>query len=148
MKHGWIFTLSTNSWWCSDMVVNSLWPSHTIWWDRSGSILAQVMACCLTAPSRYLTRYWLIINDILWNSPHYNDVIMGLIASQITSLTIVYSVQIKENIKAPRHWPLCGEFTRNRWIPRTNGQLCGNCFHLMTSSCDTNYIGSAQDVNS
>ena len=25
--------------------------------------------------------------------------------------------QIKENIKAPRHWPLCGEFTGDRWIP-------------------------------
>ena len=43
--------------------------------------------------------------------------------------------QIKENIKAPRHWPLCGEFTGDRWIPRTNGQLRGKCFHLMTSSC-------------
>ena len=31
-------------------------------------------------------------------------------------------VQIKENIKAPRHWPLCGEFTGDRWISRTNGQ--------------------------
>ena len=30
--------------------------------------------------------------------------------------------QIKENIKAPRHWPLCGQFTDDRWIPRTNGQ--------------------------
>ena len=30
--------------------------------------------------------------------------------------------QIKENIKAPRHWPLGGEFTGDRWIPRTNGQ--------------------------
>ena len=30
--------------------------------------------------------------------------------------------QIKVNIKAPRHWPLCGEFTGDRWIPRTNGQ--------------------------
>ena len=27
--------------------------------------------------------------------------------------------QIKENIKAPRYWPLCGEFTGDRWIPRT-----------------------------
>ena len=43
--------------------------------------------------------------------------------------------QIKENIKAPRHWPLCGEFTGDRWIPRTNGQQRGKCFHLMTSSC-------------
>ena len=42
---------------------------------------------------------------------HYSDVIMGTMASQITSLTIVYWTEIKENIKAPRHWPLCGEFT-------------------------------------
>ena len=26
------------------------------------------------------------------------------------------------NIKAPRHWPLCGDFTGDRWIPRTKGQ--------------------------
>ena len=42
------------------------------------------------------------------------------------SLTIVYSTfiqtQIKEDIKAPRHWPLCGKFTGDLWIPRTNGQ--------------------------
>ena len=31
-------------------------------------------------------------------------------------------LQIKENIKAPRHWPLCGDFTGDRWIPPTNGQ--------------------------
>ena len=30
--------------------------------------------------------------------------------------------QIKENIEAPRHWPLCGEFTGDQWISRTNGQ--------------------------
>ena len=42
--------------------------------------------------------------------------------------------QIKENIKSPRHWPLCGEFTGDRWILRTTGQLRGICFHLMTSS--------------
>ena len=69
---------------------------------------------------------------------HYTDVIMTTIASQITSPTVVYSIvysdQIKENIKAPRHWPLCGEFTGDRWILRTNGQLRGKCFHLMTSS--------------
>ena len=29
---------------------------------------------------------------------------------------------------------LCKEFTGDRWIPRTNGQLRGKCFHLMTSS--------------
>ena len=30
--------------------------------------------------------------------------------------------QIKENIKPPRHWPLWGEFTGDRRIPRTKGQ--------------------------
>ena len=30
--------------------INSSWPSDTLWWQRSGSTLAQVMACCLTAP--------------------------------------------------------------------------------------------------
>ena len=43
--------------------------------------------------------------------------------------------QIKENIKAPRYWPLWGEFTGDRWIPRTKGQLREKRFHLMTSSC-------------
>ena len=46
---------------------------------------------------------------------------MGAMASQITSLTVVYptvyQAQIKENINALRHWPLCGEFTGDRWIP-------------------------------
>ena len=27
--------------------------------------------------------------------------------------------QIKENTKAPRHWPFCGEFTGDWWIPLT-----------------------------
>ena len=47
----------------------------------------------------------------------------------------VYSDADKKNIKATRHWPLYGEFTGYRWIPRTNGQYRGKCFHLMTSSC-------------
>ena len=43
--------------------------------------------------------------------------------------------QIKENIKAPRLWPLWGVFTDDRWIPRTKGQYRGKCSYLMTSSC-------------
>ena len=46
---------------------------------------------------------------------------MDSMAFQITSLAIVYltvySAQIKENIKAPRHWPLCGEFTGTGEFP-------------------------------
>ena len=49
-------------------------------------------------------------------------------------LNRLFKAQIKENIKAPRYWPLWGEFTGDRWIPRTKGQWHGKCFHLMTSS--------------
>ena len=46
---------------------------------------------------------------------------MTTMASQITSLTVVYSpfiqTQIKRNIQAPRHWPLCGEFTGTGEFP-------------------------------
>ena len=34
----------------------------------------------------------------------------------------LFEAQIKENIKAPRHWPLWEEFTGYQWIPRTKGQ--------------------------
>ena len=44
--------------------VNSLWPSDAIWWQRSGSTLAQVMACCPTAQSHYLNQCWLIISEV------------------------------------------------------------------------------------
>ena len=50
---------------------------------------------------------------------------MGKIASQINSQLLTQpfiQAQIKENIKAPRHWSLWGEFTGHRWIPRTKGQ--------------------------
>ena len=47
---------------------NSLWPSDTIWQHKSGSTLAQVMACCLTAPSHYLNQCWLIISKVQWHS--------------------------------------------------------------------------------
>ena len=42
---------------------------------------------------------------------------MGAMASQIISLTIVYSGTDQINIKAPRHWPLWGEFTGTGEFP-------------------------------
>ena len=82
-------------------------------------------------------------------SYHYSDVIMGAMASQIISLTIVYSVVYSDADQ--RKYKSCaslafvrGEFTGHRWIPRTNGQWRGKCLHLMTSSC----LSSAVDWES
>ena len=66
---------------------------------------------------------------------HYNDVIMSAMASQITSLTIVYSGADQENTKAPRHWPLWGEFTGDREFPAQRASNVENVSILMTSSC-------------
>ena len=40
--------------------VNPLWYSDAIWQLRSGSTLAKLTVCCLTAPSHYLNQCWLI----------------------------------------------------------------------------------------
>ena len=62
--------LSHHCWMCESF--NSLWPSETIWRHKSGSLLAQVMACCLTAPSHYLNQCWLIISKVPWHSSECN----------------------------------------------------------------------------
>ena len=49
---------------------NALWPSDGIWRHRSGSTLAQVMACCPTAPSHYLRD-----NQIRSDQVNHDDVI-------------------------------------------------------------------------
>ena len=64
-----------------------------------------------------ITFCWWVGNDML----HYIDVIMTTVASRITSLAVVYSIiyqtQMKKNIKALRHWSLCGEFTGTGEFP-------------------------------
>ena len=54
-------------WLAQWLQINSLFmlllshAAHAIWWHRSRSTLAQVMACCLAAPSHYLIQCWLKI---------------------------------------------------------------------------------------
>ena len=48
--------------------LNSLVPSDAISRQRSGSTLAQEMACCLTTPSHYLNQCCLIISKVEWRS--------------------------------------------------------------------------------
>ena len=48
-------------------IVNLLGPSDATWRHRTESTVAQVMACCLTAPSHYLNQCWLIISKFLWH---------------------------------------------------------------------------------
>ena len=52
--------------------IYSLWASEAIWRQRSGSLLAHIIAGCLTALSHYLNQYWLAINEAHWQSPVAN----------------------------------------------------------------------------
>ena len=64
---------------------------------------------------------------------------MTTMASQITSLTVVYSTVYSDADQRKHQSSASLAFVwgihPNRWIPRTNGQLRGIGFHLMTSSC-------------
>ena len=111
------------------------------------SFMYCILFKCLLA-CRHFIR-WKVINNNTWLKGtfiyHYDDVIMGAAASPASRLFTQWFIQaqIIKNIKGPRHWPLCGEFIGDRWIPRTKGQLRGKCFHLMTSSWD-NELGWIQ----
>ena len=52
-----------------NIMFNSLWPSGTICWQKSGLTLVQVMACCLTGPSHYLNQCW---GKVQWHSSECN----------------------------------------------------------------------------
>ena len=72
---------------------------------------------------------------------HYTDVIMAMMAVQITSLTVVFSTVDSDADQSKHQSSASVAFVRgihwDRWIPRTKGQLRGKCFHLMTSSWAT-----------
>ena len=66
---------------------------------------------------------------------------MTTMASQNTSLTVVYSTVYSDADQRKHQSSASLAFVwgihRDRWIPRTKGQLRGKCFHLMTSSCSS-----------
>ena len=69
----------------NSMIFKSLWPGDASW---SGSTLAQVMACCLTAPSHYLTQCWLIIGEFQWQLSLQTSVYMYISLHAIIRLYI------------------------------------------------------------
>ena len=78
---------------------------------------------------------------------HCNDVIMSAMTSR-RLYCVLNRAQIKENIKAPCHWPLWGEFTCDRWISLTKGSWCGKFLrwrhHVMPIFWCGNSVNSTQ----
>ena len=73
-------------WWCRQWLIlsNTLWPSDTIWWHRSRSILAHIMAYCLTTPKHSLNQmltyhqWGLHLKAIPWENPKISILDMSL----------------------------------------------------------------------
>ena len=103
--------------------VNSLGPSDAIWWQRSGSTVAQEMACCLTAPSHYLNRCWLIISKAQWHSYKGN---LTRDAPNISHLNPFENYVHNISFKSPRsQWVKLHPWIKFR---------CANRFHKITST--------------
>ena len=69
--------------------VNSLWPSDAIWRHISGTTLAQVRACCLTAPSHYLNHCLFIFKGVFGPSPRLKAIWYGLLKISLFFLSKV-----------------------------------------------------------
>ena len=88
--------------------INSFRPIDAIWWHWSGSTLAQVMACCLSAPSHYLTN--VDLSSVRLSGIHLRAISQEIPQPPFTkvSLKITY---LKLNWNLPganelTHWPL------------------------------------------
>ena len=89
----------TGMWLLTGIQVNSLRPSDAIWRQWSWTTLAQVMACCLTAPSHYLNQCWLITRGVLW---HTSESSFAGIAQGIDSGYEFEKDILKNIFKSPR----------------------------------------------
>ena len=84
---------------------NPLLLCSILLWPIISLLIIYILSISLV--SKYLWDY--AFCSVHPTANHYNGVIMGVMTSQITSLTIVYSTVYSDadqrNIKAPRHWP-------------------------------------------
>ena len=107
--------------------INSLGPSDAIWWQRSGSTLAHIMACCLTAPSHYLNQCWLIITKVQWCSSQGN--FTWDIASLRSSDVHLGAISLEILQPSVTKIPLKIIFLRFYWnLPGANQLICNNSF--------------------
>ena len=115
---------------------NFKWDSRKCIWKCRLQNVSPIFFFTFQRQNPQVKNWWRDENHV---SCHYNDVIMSLIESQITSLTVVYSAVYSDADQRKRQSAVWLAFVwgihRYRWIPRTKGQLRGKCFHLMTSSC-------------
>ena len=148
----WMYSFHLNVY-ASPIAAMFACPNYFYWWD---AILINSSNICHICGNPFAGAYIVFVNNILFNGKYcklklqylqhqfsitsrYTDVIMTTMASLINSLTVVYSTVYSDTDQRKHQSSASLAFVwgihRDRWIHRTNGQLRGKCFHLMTSSC-------------
>ena len=107
---GWVYETLSPLWGC---IIDPSLTMHYFVTEKCAHM------CTFLWQNGTLWDMWLVHCGIC--AIHYTDVIMTTIASQITSLTVVYSTVYSDadqrKHQTPRHWPLCGEFTGTGEFP-------------------------------
>ena len=107
-----------------------------IWRQRSGSTLAEVMACCLTAPSHYLNQCWLIISGI-----HLRAILQEIPEPSVTeiSLKITYLKYCSNLLGANELTHRClNEIMVTLYLPGAN-ELTHRCLNEMVTLYAQNF---------
>ena len=122
---------------------------YTPWWmkylsgvylrvGKAGIFLWRIYWCKKLSWWRHQMDFFRVIGPLCGeftgqkDQNHYDDVIMGVLASPVSRLFTqpFTQTQIKENIKAPRHWPSCWEFTGTGEFP---AQMASNAENVSIS---------------
>ena len=84
--------------------------------------------------AKYLLCPYVCCREIFWPVPHYYDVIMTAMASQLTSLSNVCTIVCSGSDQSKHQSSASLVFVRWPVNSPSKDQLRGKCFHLMTSS--------------
>ena len=138
-----------------NQVWNSEWNPEQPWERPEGPLIDGLVLDCSNSSAlamellQFCTKPTILSSEPLHDANtrflvemqrfHYNDVIMNAVASQITSLTIVYST-VNSGADQRKHQRSASlAFVRGIHLRPVNsphkGQWRGKSFHLMTSSC-------------
>ena len=90
-----------------------------MWWHQMTSATRVRQNICIQAISHWLH---MTLTGIALQWRHNGRECVSSHQSHDCFTQPFIQAQIKQNIKAPCHWPLSGEFSGDRWIIRTKGQ--------------------------
>ena len=126
-----------------NLCIKSLRSSNAIWWHGTGTTLAQVMACCLTAPSRYLNHCWLIINEVQHN--HLKAISLEILQASATKYCLKMTY-------LKFHWNLSGAKELSQqfilwWSIQGAAQFTYRCYFIELGTHITNNFSSLIQIH-